>query len=81
VRQGHWSSAIDHYREALRLKPDYAEAHNNIASAFARQERWDDAISHYRKALEIRPDFGPARENLERLLSRPESRALSRSGS
>jgi protein O-mannosyl-transferase len=81
VRQGHWSSAVDHYREALRLKPDYAEAHNNIASAFARQERWDEAISHYRKALEIRPDFGPARENLERLLSRPESRALSRSGS
>lgn len=81
VRQGHWSGAVDHYREALRLKPDYAEAHNNIASAFARQERWDDAISHYRKALEIRPDFGPARENLERLLSRPESRALSRSGS
>jgi tetratricopeptide (TPR) repeat protein len=81
VRQGHWASAVDHYREALRIKPDYAEAHNNIASAFARQERWDEAISHYRKALEIRPDFGPARENLERLLSRPESRALSRSGS
>ena len=26
-----YSEALTHYREALRLQPDYAEAHRNLA--------------------------------------------------
>jgi len=69
VRRGRWAGAVEHYQEALRLRPDYAEAHNNLASALGRQERWDEAIGHYRRALEIRPDFDAARDNLDRILS------------
>jgi len=30
-RRGNWQQAIDDYREALRLQPKYANAHNNLA--------------------------------------------------
>src|SRR6266404_4193627 len=32
-RSGNLPEAIDHYGQALRLKPDFAEAHNNLGSA------------------------------------------------
>ena len=31
--QGKVPEAIAHYEQALRLNPDYAEAHNNLGSA------------------------------------------------
>jgi len=53
----------------VRIKPDHAEAHNNLGSVLAQQELWDEAISHYRQALQIRPDFAEARANLDRLMA------------
>lgn len=39
------------YREALRARPDFAEAHNNLGNVLMRSERWDAAVAAYRSAL------------------------------
>lgn len=63
-RAGDFQGSIDAARKALALKPDYAEAHNNLAAAFASLRKWDEAIQSAREALRLKPDFPLARNNL-----------------
>ncbi|HIP77471.1 MAG TPA: tetratricopeptide repeat protein, partial [Kiloniellaceae bacterium] len=44
------------YRQALRLRPRYAEAHNNLAILLRASGRVEEAAQHYREALRSRPD-------------------------
>ena len=61
---GHPDEEVQHYEQALCLKPDYAEAHNNLGSALEKQGRISEAIEHYRQALHFNPDFFMAHYNL-----------------
>jgi Flp pilus assembly protein TadD len=61
--------AIDRYIVALRLNPDYAEAHNNLGIALAGQGRFKEAADHFSEALRIRPDDDQARHNLSLISS------------
>jgi Flp pilus assembly protein TadD len=63
-RAGDFTGSIEAARQALALKPDYAEAHNNIAAGLAALGRWDEAILAAREALRLKPDFPLARNNL-----------------
>jgi len=63
-RVGDFQGSIDAAQEALVLQPDYPEAHNNIAAAYASLHRWDDAAAAAREALRLQPDFPLARNNL-----------------
>jgi len=56
--------AIREYREALRIKPDDAEAHYNLGIALADKGFPDEAIREYREALRIKPDNADAHTNL-----------------
>jgi tetratricopeptide (TPR) repeat protein len=47
------------------LKPDLADAHNNLGSALLHQRRLEEAIESYREALRINPDFKLAKDNLK----------------
>ncbi|MDQ3046637.1 MAG: tetratricopeptide repeat protein [Bacteroidota bacterium] len=49
---------------AIRLKPDYAEAFNNIGSSYNMLKEYDKAIAACKKALEINPSFELAKNNL-----------------
>ena len=64
MQRGQLDEAIAHYRKALEIKPDYAEAHNNLGNALASRGQVDEAIAHYQKALEIKPDYAEAHNNL-----------------
>jgi tetratricopeptide (TPR) repeat protein len=68
--KGRTDDAIKHYLEALRIKPDYAEAHYNLGFALDRKGRTDDAIKHYLEALRIKPDYAKAHNNLGLALDR-----------
>jgi tetratricopeptide (TPR) repeat protein len=48
--------AMDHYRQALRLKPDYFLAHNNLATALVAAARYSEAVDELRSALAEKPD-------------------------
>jgi tetratricopeptide (TPR) repeat protein len=63
-RAGQFEEALSAARDALRLRPDYAEAHNNVAAACAALGRWDEAAAAAREALRLRPDFPLAHNNL-----------------
>ena len=52
--------AAECYRAALRLNPDYAETHSNLAAALAMLGEYDGALSHACTAIALRPDYpGP----------------------
>jgi protein O-mannosyl-transferase len=67
--RGQVVEAIAHFRKAVEIKPDYADAHNSLGLALAGRGQVDDAITHYRKALEIEPDHALARNNLGNALN------------
>jgi protein O-mannosyl-transferase len=58
------AEALEHYREALRIRPDYAEAHYNIGLEFHRQGHLAEAISEYRAALQTEPNVPQIQNNL-----------------
>ena len=67
---GNYSGAIERYREALQLRPDYAEAENNFGTALTLLGRPAEAVEHYRAAVRIRPDNAGANNNLGLALAR-----------
>ncbi len=50
---------------ALKIKPDYDLAYNNICSAYNMLHEWDKAIAAGNKALELNPDNERAKNNLK----------------
>ncbi len=63
-KQGRTDEAIDHYLQALQIKPDYENAHYNLGIALNEQGRTAEAIDHYLQALRIKPDYEKAHYNL-----------------
>jgi tetratricopeptide (TPR) repeat protein len=64
LAQGKAAEAALRYRQALALKPDFAEAHGNLGNALTELGHWDEAIDHYRQMLRWRPDVAEAHNNL-----------------
>lgn len=62
--QGKSDAAIDHYRRAVELRPDYAEAHYNLGRLLVEKGHLEDAIAHYEKAAAINPRDAEAQNNL-----------------
>jgi tetratricopeptide (TPR) repeat protein len=54
MASGRIPEAIEHYQQALRIKPDYAEAHYNLGVALGQAGRIPEAIGHLEQALRIR---------------------------
>lgn len=63
------------YEQALRLRPDYAEAHVNYAVLLRHRGRPSEAARHYQEALRVRPDYPEAHSNYAALLAARGSRA------
>ncbi len=61
---GRFGQAIGYYREALRIKPDYVEAWNNLGLAHKNLGQFPQAIASYREALRIGPDYPRVLNNL-----------------
>jgi tetratricopeptide (TPR) repeat protein len=63
-KTGQYELCIDASRMALELRPDYAEAYNNICSAHNKLKQYRKAVEACEKALAIRPDYALASGNL-----------------
>lgn len=49
------AQAIEHFQRAVALKPDYVEAHNNLAAVLIDENRLEEAEHHCRQAVALRP--------------------------
>jgi tetratricopeptide (TPR) repeat protein len=58
------AEAVDDYRAAVALVPQYADAYNNLGIEYRKQGRLAEAISAYRSAIATRPGFAAAYNNL-----------------
>lgn len=63
-QKGKLDDAIVQYQTAIKIAPDYAEAHNNLATVLANLNRHDEAITILKNALRINPEFAQAHFNL-----------------
>ena len=64
AKKGELDAAIQHYSEALRINPDYTDAHNNLGIALADKGDLDAAIQEYQEAIRIDPTYPKAHNNL-----------------
>jgi tetratricopeptide (TPR) repeat protein/4-amino-4-deoxy-L-arabinose transferase-like glycosyltransferase len=65
---GNREAAIEWYREALRLKPDYPKGHLNLGVDLARVGRRDEAMEHLLEAERLDPEYYRAPYNRGTLL-------------
>jgi tetratricopeptide (TPR) repeat protein len=56
--------AIELFHRALKLKPGYAMAQNDLGIALALNEDIDGAICHFKEAVRLLPDYANAHYNL-----------------
>ncbi len=62
--QGRSEEAIECYKNAVELNPNYAEAYNNMGNMFKECSNTGEAIACYGKAIEINPKYVQAYNNL-----------------
>jgi tetratricopeptide (TPR) repeat protein len=76
-QQGNVDDAERHDREALRIHPEFAQAHNNYAVLLASDRgQLDEALVHHREAIRLRNEATFV-DNLVRTLNRKARLALS----
>ena len=60
-----YDDCVKYAKEALKLRPNYAEAYNNICAANSKLKNWDEAQAACNTALKINPAMQSAKENLQ----------------
>jgi protein O-mannosyl-transferase len=68
IAQRRYNEAIAQFSEALRLNPNYADAHNDLGVALQQEGDREHAMEHFRIAIRLQPDHGRAHYNLSVLL-------------
>ena len=59
-----YEKCIEACKNAIKLKPDYADAYSNIGASYNMLKQWDKGIEACKKALEIDPTHKLAMGNL-----------------
>lgn len=62
--QQNYEKCIEACKEAIKLKPDYADAYSNMGAAYNQLKQWDKGIDACQKALKIDPNHKLAKGNL-----------------
>jgi len=55
-----YTRAIDCFKKAIEINPNYAEAYHYLGSIYKLREEYDSAIKYYQKAIEINSDYAEA---------------------
>jgi len=66
-----YDESIKFFKEAISLKPDWANAHYNLSAALAQKEKYQEAIEEMKTVLKLvsknSPEYQKAQSELERL--------------
>jgi Flp pilus assembly protein TadD len=68
-RTGRTDEGMARIEAAIRIHPDYVQAHFARGAALMQAGRRDDAALEFEKVLQLRPDFPPAVRMLEMIRS------------
>jgi len=63
-KQGKWDLAIEEYRKALKIAPNDAGIHYNIAMAYGEGRQYQDAFNYVDKALRLNEDLWNSNETV-----------------
>jgi tetratricopeptide (TPR) repeat protein len=69
VRKGRTDDAIARYQEVLTMRPDYVNAHTNLANLLLQKGKRAEAITEYEKSLKLAPDDSVAQIDLAWVLA------------
>ena len=61
---GLFQDAVDNFNNAFRLKPDYAQAYNDLGLYYQMRGDHANALDNLNKAIHHKPDFAAAYRNL-----------------
>ena len=59
-----FSLAIESYKKAIKIKPDYADAYYNMGNALHEKGDLDRAIESFQRVIKIQPDYAGAYSNM-----------------
>ena len=57
---GETDDAFHHYKEAIRINPDFGKAHSNVAMVYYSLKKGKETIHHLLRAIEIFEKTGEA---------------------
>jgi tetratricopeptide (TPR) repeat protein len=69
AHEGKFDDAVKLLNTALNIRPDSAQAHNDLGHLLTIQGDLDKAVTHFQQALQIQPDFAEAHNNLGDVLA------------
>lgn len=55
-KKENYKGAIDYYKKAVKIDPNFAFAYDNMGICYRRLEKYDEAIEAYEKSLKIDPN-------------------------
>ncbi len=61
---GKLEKAIEAYKQAIRLNPDFAEVHLKLGNAYRKLKRYKKAVESYKNAIRLNPDDANAHHGL-----------------
>src|SRR4029079_16705176 len=69
AQRGDAKAAIEHFNEAIRSKPNFAEAHNALGVSLLHEGRVQEATAEYMQAIAIKPAYAEPHSNLAMILA------------
>jgi len=63
-KSGKFEDAVKFYKQAIKLKQDYAEAHYNLGDAYFQLKQYKQAIEAYKQALRYQSNLPAAYNNM-----------------
>ena len=68
--KGNLDDALSHFDEAIRIKPDFAEAWYHRGITWCMKGEYDKAAADFDEAIRLKPDYAEARNNRDAILKR-----------
>lgn len=64
ARQGDMNRAVEEFKKAIEINPNYADAWHNLANTYQSMGQLDLALENYQKAVEINPALWQSYQNM-----------------
>ena len=64
ARQGDLNRAVEEFKKAIEINPNYADAYHNLGNTYQQMGQFDLAVENYQKALSINPNLWQSYENM-----------------